>query len=84
MRTDIKNILDELYALEPDLRAKESEITPIIEKMLANKPKIDMDETFRAELKTKILAEIHARTAKPSWISWSLPFAGGILACGLF
>lgn len=83
MRTDIKNILEELYALEPDLRSKEAEITPIIERMIKSKPKVQMDETFRAELKAKILAEIHTRSAKTSWLSWSLPFAGGVLACGL-
>lgn len=58
MSVNINDILEELYALDPDLRQKESEIQKIIERMIKNRPEIQIDESFRNELRHKIMLEI--------------------------
>lgn len=67
MSTTVKTLLEELYALEPSLREKESDITRIIEAMLAHKPDIRIDETFRAELREKLIAQDSAPVRSSSW-----------------
>lgn len=64
MSVNTKDILEELYALDPDLRQKEAEITKIIERMIQNRPVVEINEDFRAELRRKILQEISG-TKKP-------------------
>lgn len=66
MSPTIKSILEEIYLLEPSLREKEEKIIKIIEKMQANRPDIQIDDAFKAELKKKILAEI-----RPSISGWN-------------
>jgi hypothetical protein len=58
MSVNTKDILEELYALDPDLRQKEAEITKIIERMIQNRPVVEINEDFRAELRQKIMQEI--------------------------
>ncbi len=70
MSVNIKDILDELYALDPDLREKESEIKKIIEKMMKNRPEVEINETFRAELRQKIMREIAAMKKPAVWLPW--------------
>jgi len=43
MSVNTNDILEELYALDPDLRQKESEIQKIIERMIKNRPEVAID-----------------------------------------
>jgi hypothetical protein len=70
MSVNIKDILDELYALDPDLREKESEIKKIIEKMMKNRPEVEINETFRSELREKIMREIATMKKPAVWLPW--------------
>ncbi len=70
MSVNIKDILDELYALDPDLREKESEIKKIIEKMMKNRPEVEINETFRSELREKIMREIASMKKPAVWLPW--------------
>jgi hypothetical protein len=58
MQATIQTILEELYSLEPTLREKEDAIIRIIEKMKADKPNIQIDEAFKAELREKVIREL--------------------------
>lgn len=71
----IKHILDELYALDPLLRKKEPEIKKIIEKMMKSRPKIEINEDFRAELREKIMREV-IYVKKPSYLLQWGPMVG--------
>jgi len=70
MSVNIKDILDELYALDPDLREKESEIKKIIEKMMKNRPEVEINETFRTELRKRIMQEIATMKKPAVWLPW--------------
>lgn len=58
MKSTTQDILDELYQLSPELKNQEDAIVRIIEKMKKNTPHIEMDEGFRARLKSRILSEL--------------------------
>lgn len=66
---DIKKILNELYAIDPDLRSREKEIVAILH-TLAIKSPAAYDEKFAVELRTRLLTELATSrmTAKPSGI----------------
>ncbi len=53
----LKNILAELYALEPSLKEHEVALIRLVEKMEEIRPDTRFDSAFAAELRTKILAE---------------------------
>ena len=58
---NIQEILEDLYTLDPALRAEEAELKDIIEKLLANRPDAEPDEEFKARLKNELLAECERR-----------------------
>jgi len=53
----LKNILEELYILDPSLRGYELELIGLITKMKDIKPDTKFDSVFAAELKEKIMAQ---------------------------
>jgi len=73
--TDIKKILDDLYSVDPSLKAREQELIPIIRAM-AIKPEAYYDATFAANLRTRLLAELaenkstQSRTSVPAF--WNI------------
>ena len=71
MSSIVNTLLEELYTLEPGLRTKESDVRNLIEDMVANQPQVEISETFRKELRTKIMHEI-AENQKPSWNWWPM------------
>lgn len=79
MSVNIKEVLNELYALDPDLREKESEIKKIIERMIKNRPFVEINEVFQRELRAKILSEIGTKK-KMSWFQF-WPFVGIASLC---
>ncbi|MCX6744677.1 MAG: hypothetical protein NTX82_04095 [Candidatus Parcubacteria bacterium] len=58
MDNDIKNFLEELYQLDPDLKNHEADLVKIISTMLQNKPDTKFDEQFKQRLRTELLAKI--------------------------
>lgn len=56
MENLIKEIMDELFAIDPSLKKYQKELEAATAKMIANKPDDRFDENFRRELKMKLLA----------------------------
>ena len=54
---EIKKILQELYAIEPDLAPHERELKKIILKLVADKPQVEINEAFKNELRQEILRQ---------------------------
>lgn len=57
MNSNIKKILEDLYAVDQNLRPYEKDLEKIILKILDLKPQAEFDESFRLELRTRLLAE---------------------------
>jgi len=64
MNKNIKEILEELYIMDPSLKEKEKQLEKIISKMLMIKPDVKIDENFKKELRKKILANPSLSNAK--------------------
>lgn len=62
----VKNILNELYALDPELAKYEKEIKKIIEEYLKAKPDSKFDEKFALELREKVMARAKELKTKES------------------
>ena len=58
MENNIKNILDELYKIDPNLREKEENLIKIIEEMIILKPNIKVNQNFKNELREKLYSQI--------------------------
>lgn len=76
MDTSIRSLLDELYQSDPSLQAREAEIIKIIEKLRASKPSANIDQTFRRELRARLLKKTSdtslVRTF-PMGLRWAIP-----------
>jgi hypothetical protein len=59
----IDELLEELYAIDPALRAEESSLRKTVEELLRARPEARMDEAFAEELKARLLAEFPKRSA---------------------
>lgn len=57
MDKKIKQILDDLYMIDKDLKNHEDELIKIAEKLIESKPDVRVDEKFVEELKLKLLHE---------------------------
>lgn len=55
MDKNIKKILDDLYAIDSDLKKHEKELIDIIKKLIASKPNIKFDENFKIKLRAELL-----------------------------
>lgn len=65
MDSQLQNLLDELYSVDPALRSKEKELKEIISVLLKSKPNIVLDEVFRERLRL----ELQKHSPKPSIFS---------------
>ena len=57
-KNKIKEILEELYLIDESLKEHQVELEKIIEKLLAAKPKVEINEQFKQELRRELLARI--------------------------
>lgn len=64
MKTDTKQILEELCEIEPVLREKEEPIRNIIMQMLARKPQVTTPENFKKTLGNRLASEIALKNGK--------------------
>ena len=53
----IREILEDLYRLDPALKSEEDKLEKIIEKLIAGRPAAEADEEFRKRLREQLLAE---------------------------
>lgn len=65
MEKSIKIIFEELYEIDPAFREREEELIKTIEKLVASKPDVKMDEDFKQTLKTKLLEEMQKKKKRP-------------------
>ena len=54
----IKEILEELYLIDESLKEYQVELEKIIEKLLAAKPDVEINEEFKQKLRRELLARI--------------------------
>ncbi len=57
MDRKVEEILEDLYLIEPGLRAEEDALKKTIEELLASRPEGRMDDKFEADLKARLLSE---------------------------
>jgi len=60
MHPQLRQILEELYELEPDLRNREQDLVPIVELLLQNNPGQSPDASFVQELRRQLQARADA------------------------
>lgn len=86
MNPKIKQILEDLYFLEPNLKANEEKIIKIIEKMIEVKPIINIDTEFKNNLKKELQKNIEItkspkRNFVKDFMRWFILFlSGAVLA----
>jgi hypothetical protein len=61
MEKNVKNILEELYLIDPSLREKEDELKKIIKTMMEIKPNVEIDEKFKENLRNKVFEKITSK-----------------------
>lgn len=70
MTNQIQQILNDLYALDPEFRKQEKELVKIIESLLRSKPEARVDENFIERLKEALYTRLETQTniqqTKPS------------------
>ena len=62
----VRDILNDLYAVEPSLAQREAELIPIIQKVLAAKPDAHLDPAFRDQLRQQLVRSRAAQTTSPT------------------
>ncbi|MDP3986488.1 MAG: hypothetical protein Q8P77_03635, partial [Candidatus Veblenbacteria bacterium] len=68
-----QDILQELYALAPELKAREAELAPLVAELLALTPQVEPNPAFVQELKLKLTNHAHSLAAtKPAASSTSI------------
>lgn len=61
MESIVKDLLEELYIIEPTLKKQEKHLTEIVSLMIQNIPKSEMNTEFKKELRNQILSKIHSK-----------------------
>lgn len=86
MNENIQSILSDLYTLDPELRKSEKDLIPLLEKLVASKPDLKLNEQFVENLRNQILVQADKlmetkNPAQPSWFHRFLsPLMGGTVA----
>jgi len=58
MNKKVEQILEDLYLIDNSLREYQTELEEIVEKLLAAKPEVEINEQFKQDLRRQILARI--------------------------
>ncbi|MBU1203026.1 hypothetical protein KKH39_03240 [Patescibacteria group bacterium] len=59
MDKNIQTILDELYLADKSLKKYEPELIKIIESLIASRPKVKFDESFKSQLRSELLEKFN-------------------------
>jgi len=57
MKSEIKNLLAELYEIDPKLKSHEKKLIVLIEELLSSRPAAQIDEAFKRQLRKEVLAK---------------------------
>ena len=88
MEKHIKQILNDLYAYDPGLKAREAELVSIIREILTLRPDTKFDEAFSRQLRFRLMNSADYSETKESWLGKiinattmkKLNYAFGVLA----
>jgi len=69
MQNKIDDILADLYESDPTLRRHDSALRKLAVELLELRPGAQMDETFRQDLRRRLMAMAEAKSAQPSLIN---------------
>ncbi len=86
MREEIKNILEDLYQLDPQLREQESELEKLVEQLLEAQPEVEVDEQFVRNLRNQLFADQESEekiNPLNMYKKLFFSFGGGVLATAL-
>lgn len=85
MSSSLRNLLDELYAIDPGLRDREAELLPLLRSMLEQRPDVKPDPAFVRELRARLHAVASAPSPRPRFATavFSFPRAYAPLLAGL-
>jgi hypothetical protein len=67
MEKHIQQILNDIYQFEPSLKSREQELVGIIQEILMLKPETKFDESFRQQLRARLMNRIAHTEPKRSW-----------------
>jgi len=67
---DLDAVLEEIYALEPELRPQDAALRSLAAKLLASKPEAAIDEAFVARLRDELKLRIQARPSSNPFITF--------------
>lgn len=67
---DLDAVLEEIYALEPELRSQDAALRSLAEKLLASKPEAPIDEAFVARLRSELKLRASARPSSNAFINF--------------
>jgi hypothetical protein len=81
MESIVKDLLEELYIIEPNLRKQEKKLENIVSLMVKHIPKSEMNTEFKKELRKEILMKIHAK--KNKYYTLYLPMLSWLSLCGV-
>jgi hypothetical protein len=81
MESIVKDLLEELYILEPNLRKQEKKLENIVSLMIKNVPKAEMNSEFKNKLRNEILTKINAK--KNTYYTFYFPILSGLSLCGI-
>jgi len=72
MNKDIKQILNDLYMIDPELKNHEKDLVKIINNLLESRPNTKFDEKFVKKLKQELMAEVNSQTQSTSSNAWQV------------
>lgn len=78
----LQEILEDLYAIEPGLRAQEAALRALVERMIAARPDAPIDERFVEQLRLRLMASAPG-TARTRFAAFLTGRSGWLLAPGL-
>lgn len=81
MESIVKDLLEELYIVEPNLKKQEKKLENIVSLMIQNIPKSEMNNEFKKELKQEILMKIHWK--KNKYYTLYFPILSSLWLCGV-
>jgi hypothetical protein len=72
MKDKLEKIIEELFTLDPDLKDKESEIRPLVSRLLSLKPDIEVDRKFQDSLRESLtkpeIQETKSKNRQRGWV----------------
>lgn len=82
MKTSLKTFLDDLYEIDPSLKAHEAEIIPLVETLLASDPAMEPDTEFvkRLRMQLKERAAELSDPASSGLQKWFFALGGAVTA----